>query len=153
MRATRLQELEDMATRLLATVRQIRPGQERHDVLEQIGKIRLQIAALKGSDLRPAQMELKAEEMTFATHPERQFMQYFASGRLDQSAYAASERANCGKTAAKRLDRTARTRPKKRGLLSFDRNGLGGQEVARSQRKDKGEWSSGAEGEGDEDLE
>jgi hypothetical protein len=62
MRATRLQELEDMATRLLATVRQIRPGQERHDVLEQIGKIRLQIAALKGADLRPAQMELKAKK-------------------------------------------------------------------------------------------
>jgi hypothetical protein len=61
MRATRLQELEDMATRLLATIRQIPPGQDRHDILEQIGKIRVKITALKDADLRPAQPGLKAK--------------------------------------------------------------------------------------------
>jgi hypothetical protein len=61
MRAARLQELEDMATRLLATVRQIQPGQERHDVLEQIGKIRLQIAALQALNSPPARRGSKAK--------------------------------------------------------------------------------------------
>jgi hypothetical protein len=61
MTAARLQELEDMATRLLVTVRQIPPGQERHDVLEQIGKIRVQIAALQGPDLGPAPPGLKGK--------------------------------------------------------------------------------------------
>jgi hypothetical protein len=53
MSAARLQELEEMAAKLLATAREIRPGQERHDILEQIGKIRLQIAALQPLDSPP----------------------------------------------------------------------------------------------------
>jgi len=59
-----LQELEDMATRLLATVRQIQPGQERHEVLEQIGKIRLEIAALQPLDSPPARRGSKGEGET-----------------------------------------------------------------------------------------
>lgn len=47
MKAARFQELEDMAKRLLASV------QERHDALEQIGKIRVQIAALQPIDSPP----------------------------------------------------------------------------------------------------
>jgi hypothetical protein len=57
-------ELEDMATRLLATVRQIQPGQERHDVRALIGKIRLQIAALQPLDSPPAGRGSKAKGKT-----------------------------------------------------------------------------------------
>jgi len=62
MRAARLQELEDMATRLLATVRQIPPGQVRHEVLEQIGKIRIRIAALQPPNSPPARRGSKAKK-------------------------------------------------------------------------------------------
>jgi hypothetical protein len=48
MRAARLQELEEMAARLLALARKLPPGQQRHDVIQEIGRFRAQIAALKG---------------------------------------------------------------------------------------------------------
>jgi hypothetical protein len=51
MRAARLQELEEMAARLLALARKLPPGQQRHDVIQEIGRFRAQIAALKGQDL------------------------------------------------------------------------------------------------------
>jgi hypothetical protein len=47
MRAARLQELEEMAKELLATARKLPPSQERHEILQEIGKIRAQINALK----------------------------------------------------------------------------------------------------------
>src|SRR6266403_2402218 len=51
MRAAGLQELEEMAARLLALARKLPPGQQRHDIVQQIGRFRVQIAALKGPDL------------------------------------------------------------------------------------------------------
>jgi hypothetical protein len=48
MRAARLQELEEMAVRLLALARKLPPGQQRHDVVREIGRFRVRIAALKG---------------------------------------------------------------------------------------------------------
>jgi hypothetical protein len=54
MRATKLQELEAMAAKLLATARELPPGQERHEVLQEIGKFRLRITALQGAGLPPA---------------------------------------------------------------------------------------------------
>ena len=60
MRATRLQELQEMAAKLLATARELPSGQHRHNALREIGRFRARIAALKGADLRPAQLGLKA---------------------------------------------------------------------------------------------
>jgi hypothetical protein len=61
MRAARLKELEELAANLLETARQLPSGQDRHNALREIGKIRVQIAALQGADLRPAQLGLKAK--------------------------------------------------------------------------------------------
>jgi hypothetical protein len=62
MRAARLQELEEMAARLLALARKLQPGQQRHDVVQEIGRFRVQIAALKGPDFRPAAPRAKAKK-------------------------------------------------------------------------------------------
>jgi hypothetical protein len=61
MRATKLQELEEMAAKLLATARELPPGQERHDILQEIGKFRLRTIALQGAGLPPARRGLKAK--------------------------------------------------------------------------------------------
>ncbi len=61
MRAARLQELLEMAAKLLATARELPPGQDHHNALREIGRFRARIAALKGADLRPAQLGLKAK--------------------------------------------------------------------------------------------
>jgi hypothetical protein len=47
MREARLQELEGMAEKLLATARNLPAGQDRHNVLREIGRFRARIAALK----------------------------------------------------------------------------------------------------------
>jgi hypothetical protein len=49
--AARLQELEEMAARLLALARKLPPGQRRYDIMQEIGRFRAQIAALKGPEL------------------------------------------------------------------------------------------------------
>jgi hypothetical protein len=59
MRETKLQELEQMAEKLLATARELPSGQDRHNALREIGRFRVRIAALKFTD-RPARLGLKA---------------------------------------------------------------------------------------------
>jgi hypothetical protein len=62
MRAARLQELDEMGTKLQATARELPSGQDRHNALREIGRFRAQIAALQGADLRPAEQGLKAKK-------------------------------------------------------------------------------------------
>ena len=42
-----MQDLEKMAAKLLDTVRKLPPGSERHELLREIGKIRVRIAKLE----------------------------------------------------------------------------------------------------------
>ena len=50
-----------MAAKLFATARKLPPGPDRRNILQEIGIFRVQIAALQGADLRPAQLGLKAK--------------------------------------------------------------------------------------------
>jgi hypothetical protein len=61
MRATRLQELEEMGTKLQATARELPSGQDRHNALREIGRFRARIRALHAFDLRRAYGGLKAK--------------------------------------------------------------------------------------------
>jgi hypothetical protein len=61
MRATKLQELEEMAAKLLASARKLPPGQDRHNALEEVGRFRARIAGLRRADLRSAGRRLKAK--------------------------------------------------------------------------------------------
>ncbi len=61
MRGTKLQELEVMAAKLLATARKLPPEQDRRDILQEIGRFRSQIVSLQGVGLRPARRGLKAK--------------------------------------------------------------------------------------------
>jgi hypothetical protein len=44
---TEMQDLEEIATKLLETARKLPPGSERHSFLKEIGQIRLRLSALK----------------------------------------------------------------------------------------------------------
>jgi hypothetical protein len=46
-RAAKLQALEEMAAKLIATARELPPGQEHHNALQEIGRFLARIAALK----------------------------------------------------------------------------------------------------------
>jgi hypothetical protein len=61
MRVTKLQELEEMAAKLLATARKLPPGPERSNILVEIGRFRSQIVSLQGVGLRPVGRGLKAK--------------------------------------------------------------------------------------------
>jgi hypothetical protein len=61
MRTAKLQELEEMAAKLLATARKLPPGQNRRDTLQEIGRFRVQIIALQRAGLPPARSGLKAK--------------------------------------------------------------------------------------------
>jgi hypothetical protein len=61
MRAAKLQELQEMAAKLLATAGELPPGQDHHNALREIRRFCAQIAALQGADLRPAQLGLTAK--------------------------------------------------------------------------------------------
>jgi hypothetical protein len=50
-RAARLLELEEIGAKLLATARKLPPGADRHNILQEIGRFRAQIAALQGPGL------------------------------------------------------------------------------------------------------
>jgi hypothetical protein len=52
MKATKLQELEEIAAKLLATAGRLPPGQDRYNALREIGKFRARIVALEGHHLR-----------------------------------------------------------------------------------------------------
>ena len=62
MRATKLQELEEMAAELLAAARKIPPGPDLHNALQEIWRFRAQIIALQIAGSRPAPRRLKACE-------------------------------------------------------------------------------------------
>jgi hypothetical protein len=47
MRATKIQELEELAAKLAATARELPPGPDRQDAFEKIANFRDKIAALK----------------------------------------------------------------------------------------------------------
>ena len=61
MRMQRLQELEEMAAKLLATARKLPPGDERHSMLQEIGRYRSRLMSLQGARLRPARRDPKAK--------------------------------------------------------------------------------------------
>jgi hypothetical protein len=50
-RAARLQELEELGAKLLATARKLPPGPDRHNMLQEIGRFRAKVAALQGPGL------------------------------------------------------------------------------------------------------
>ena len=54
MREARLQELEEMAKKLLTTARNLPSGQERHNALREVGRFRVRIRALQDFDSRRA---------------------------------------------------------------------------------------------------
>jgi hypothetical protein len=49
MRALKLQELEEMGGKLQATARNLPSGPDRHNILEEIGRLRAQVAALQAN--------------------------------------------------------------------------------------------------------
>ena len=61
MRATELQELEEMAAKLQAAARNLSLEPDRHNILQEIGRFRAQIAALQGAGSTPVRRRLKAK--------------------------------------------------------------------------------------------
>jgi hypothetical protein len=61
MRVARLQELQELAAKLLATARELPPGQDHHNALQEIARFRVRIAGLQRSDAPPAHRGLKAK--------------------------------------------------------------------------------------------
>jgi hypothetical protein len=55
MRATKLQELGEMAAKLLATAGGLPPGQDRYNALREVGRFRARITALEGHHLQRRQ--------------------------------------------------------------------------------------------------
>jgi hypothetical protein len=56
-----LAELAEMAAKLLETARKLPPGQDRHNALQEIGRLRARIAGLERTDLQSAHRGLKAK--------------------------------------------------------------------------------------------
>jgi hypothetical protein len=61
MRAARLQELEEMGTKLQTTARALPSGPNRHNILQEIRRFRARTVALQGADLPPAQLGLRVK--------------------------------------------------------------------------------------------
>jgi len=69
MRATKLQELEGMAAKLLAVARKLPAGQERRDILLEIGRFRSQIIRLRRVGIKPPRISgrsARSERLKFA---------------------------------------------------------------------------------------
>jgi hypothetical protein len=69
MRATKLQELEGMAAKLLAGARKLPAGQERRDILLEIGRFRSQIVRLQRNGIKPPRVSGRfapSERLKFA---------------------------------------------------------------------------------------
>jgi len=64
MREARLQELEEMAAKLIATARELPPGQDHHNALREIGRFIEQIAALKRRRFAATSVGADGEEVT-----------------------------------------------------------------------------------------
>jgi hypothetical protein len=62
MRATKLQELEEMGAKLQASVRKLPPGPDRDNLLQDVGKFRAQIVAMQSAGLRPERQGLQAKK-------------------------------------------------------------------------------------------
>ena len=62
MTASKLQELERMASKLLTTARQISPGAERHDILREIGRFRVAITKLQLANMGAGNDEQRGHE-------------------------------------------------------------------------------------------
>jgi hypothetical protein len=59
--AAALRKLEKMATKLQDTARKLTPGPSRQSLLEEVGKLRAQIVAMRSADSRPEPKGLKAK--------------------------------------------------------------------------------------------
>ena len=52
-----------MGAKLLATARELPPGQDRHNALREVGKFRVRLTAMQRNDLgRARNLELKAQK-------------------------------------------------------------------------------------------
>jgi hypothetical protein len=61
MRSTKLQELEQMAAKLLATACELPPGQHRHNALREIGRFRARIIGLQRQEMPSTYRALKVK--------------------------------------------------------------------------------------------
>jgi hypothetical protein len=52
LRVAKLKELAEMAAKLLETARKLPPGQDRHNALQEVGRLRVRITGLERPDLR-----------------------------------------------------------------------------------------------------
>lgn len=59
--AATLHKLEKMAEKLQNTIRKLTPGPSRHTLLEEIGRFRARIVAMRSVGLRPESKGLKGE--------------------------------------------------------------------------------------------
>jgi hypothetical protein len=60
MREARLQELQEMAEKLLATAGALPPGPDRYNALREIGRLRAQVVSLQ-ADLPPPAKKAKGK--------------------------------------------------------------------------------------------
>src|SRR5450759_497715 len=68
MRAARLQELQEMAAKLLATARELPPGQDHYNALREIGRFCAQIDALQDADSIMIVDPIRTEEPNAVTN-------------------------------------------------------------------------------------
>jgi hypothetical protein len=59
MTVARLQELEEMETKLQKTARALPSGPDRRNILQEIGRFRARIVALQGADSQPEELGLR----------------------------------------------------------------------------------------------